>query len=118
MGLRNEDIRGKSLNQTAGTLVERIQNIRMQIGEFNKDAWMEAFLFNVATRKRAIEDSLQTNWKDLCDGKKLLDDLYGRFIIKKDKREFKKDLMKRMREAETDEWRIIRDILSEALTIL
>ena len=116
-GLRNEDVKGKSLIEATQALSDRIEAAQANLGRFDKDSWASAFIANVEAKRRSIEAALVLNWKDACDGKRLFDDLYVKYTINRDKRVFKKDTVRRMRSVQTNDWRVMRDILSTALTI-
>ncbi len=57
----------------------------------------------------------ETNWKSQADGKALIDALYERYKIHLDKLTFKKRVARAMRQDQTETWRAVSGILSDAL---
>jgi len=72
--------------------------------------------FRRRLQRHAIELEWKTNWRDRCDGKRLIDDLYVRYEIAMRKIEFKRQIMVAMKKNKTDNWRTIKELLSEALS--
>jgi len=110
-GLRGAEIKGKKLSEVATLLSSRILRLRQQIAEIDIPSWEADFVLSCETKRREVEAEWRLEWKTLASGKQIIDDLYAQFQISMKKIEFKKSIMRRLREKQADSWRIIDQIL-------
>ncbi|GEM_PF-1206881 len=116
-GLRNEDVKDKDLVDAAGALAGRLQSVKESLHTFEPSNWSASFVANAEVRRKAIETEWESTWRDRCNGKKLIDDLYKAYQINMDKKEFKKSIVTRMAMNMSDNWRVMKDILSTSLGV-
>jgi hypothetical protein len=58
---------------------------------------------------------LQNLFRELCDGKKLLSDLHKVADLKMSEASFKARIVREMRDSTSENWRLVRDILTDFL---
>jgi predicted ATPase len=110
-GLRGTEIRGKNLEQIANVLVMRLDKIKGQIGSLNTANWKTEFLEKGEGIRRQEVLVWEARWQELCDGKRLFEDLFQRFKFKIHLTKFKKRVMLGMRSRPTANWRSIESLL-------
>jgi hypothetical protein len=114
-GMRVDDFKGKTIEETAEVLSGRLGRIRAALADLDSDKWRAKFVDLCIKRKADIDGEWRSSWKDLCSGKDLIDDLYVRYEISMKKVEFKKEIIRRMAATATDDWRVINDLLASGL---
>ena len=115
-GLRSSDLTNGSLSEIAGILAKRLESIAGQLREFNASIWTSTFEVALNKEQEAIKEDWNRDWVKLCDGKRVIKDLYSRYSIKADKLSFKRRVIQKMREKQTETWRVVESRLRETLT--
>jgi energy-coupling factor transporter ATP-binding protein EcfA2 len=100
----------------AKELVRRVDRLKDELASFEPEKWKNDFVLTNAEIKLQLEDEWKTDWRDRCDGKKLIDDLYIKYEIALKKTEFKRQIMATMRKEKTSNWRSIDEKITEALS--
>lgn len=116
LGLRRQEVRQKGFDQVAGILATQLQEIRATVGTINAVVWERAFIEGCNSAQERLNQEWSAKWRDLCNGKQLIDDLYIKYQISMRKLEFKKEIIKRMAAEKTDDWRVLEQVLSSELT--
>jgi ABC-type phosphate/phosphonate transport system ATPase subunit len=114
-GLRPKEIAGLGYDAIADALVSRLLAIRAELSGLDVSAWKRKFVEEANTRERSLKDQWATSWRKLCDGKRLIDDLYKRLGIRIGKLDFKIKVVRHMAAEASDDWQLIKGKLHEAI---
>lgn len=114
-GLRPKDIRSMAFDQAAIKLWDQIEKVRASVVSLDKSQWIADFIAKCETTKTEIEPNWKSKWRELASGKQIIDDLYAIYNINIAKLDFKREVMAKMAEEETDLWRILDSVLSKEL---
>jgi hypothetical protein len=113
--LRSEDLKGPTIEGLANAFYARMSAARSSIPDVTKDGWAPKFIAAVADQKQTLLMSWEAKWPDLCDGKRLISDLHKASAIKMSESSFKARIVRGMREASSENWRLVRDMLNELI---
>jgi predicted ATPase len=106
--LRSEDIeKSDSLSGIAEALYSRAETARASIELNSRTAWVKDFLDSCATRRAELEVVWEASWKERCDGKRLFRDFQKAGHLKIPLSAFKSQIVGRMRDTSSDNWRIV-----------
>ncbi|MCX7356735.1 MAG: AAA family ATPase [Alphaproteobacteria bacterium] len=111
LGKGQSDLAGKSFANAGEALFERIDRLKSCIGELEHDEWIAAFTAKCKQRKQELLPVWDSEWKELCDGKRLFRELQQAFPLKMSLLNFKKRVILRMANQQTDSWRAIESLL-------
>lgn len=114
-GLRKSDVDNKSIPEAAEILADRLGSAKEVLDNFDRTSWISDFVSRVSQKKVQLETEWKSKWIETCSGKQLIQDLYRRYQISVKQVEFKKEIIKRMADAKTDDWRIINDLLTSGV---
>ena len=114
-GLRPFEIAGKTYEEMASILTERLVRIQSHLSAFSPADWSQTFVKQCELQMNAQKESWQDDWSVLCSGKRLIDDIYQSYSIRIAKFDLKRRLVKRMKLEQTDDWRLIKGKIREAL---
>ncbi|MCB1782276.1 MAG: AAA family ATPase [Candidatus Competibacteraceae bacterium] len=114
-GIRYKEIKGKSYDKIAEILYNRLHVIYEKVKDLDKNDWINNFINMCQSIEQERSEDWKENWIKLCNGKELLDALYPKYGINIPKLEFKKRVIKQMREERSDSWRIVESVLREVL---
>jgi predicted ATP-binding protein involved in virulence len=109
------DFANNSIDAVSDLLFARVSNVRLRIGELSFTEWKIKFL--AEREKIAVDTKIdwEPSWKIRCDGKKLLADLQQKIGLKISLRQFKAEVMQKMREDKRPNWRELDSLLSSAI---
>jgi predicted ATPase len=113
--LRAEDFKGASVETLASAFYDRMAAARASIADISKDQWTSRFVADVAQRRQSLVEVWEAKWPEICDGKKLISDLHKKSSMKMSESVFKARIVRGMREASSENWRLVRDILTNLL---
>ncbi len=116
-GLRAREIEGLDFRGAGELLFDRIENIKTQMSNFEREPWTNQFFSACEERKRSLTSSWEANWRDTCDAKKLFDDLYRRRNFRVSPLKLKKKVVLIMKTRNTPAWQSLERVLSEFLRI-
>jgi len=114
-GLRPKEVASLSYDQMAEILVSRLSTIKTQLAGLDPASWKAKFVQEAKTAEQSLAEHWNTSWRKLCDGKRVIDDLYKRFEIHVSKLDLKTRVMRKMVADESDDWQLIKGKLTEAL---
>lgn len=115
-GFRQKEGKGKSYEEIADILVDRLINIAGQVHNIKKNVWVPSFLTKCEKIDKLTTSDWEDKWEKKCNGKDLIDALYREYKINLPKLEFKKKMISQMRLDKSDNWRVIESILRESLS--
>lgn len=111
-GLRLAEVQGKSFETAGEALFDRLERLAQQIGPLERSKWASEFLERCEARKKELWPLWDSEWKELCDGKRLFLELQQSITLKMPLLSFKLRIMERMRNVPTrDNWRAIEGLL-------
>lgn len=113
-GIRPKEIEGKTLDEIAQKLYERLKTIRTQ-HETLTDDWKSRFIRECEAELTEIKPIWHEKWKEDCDGKRLFQDLRQKVTLNMPLRKFKKRVMVEMLARRTENWRSVQSLLEGLL---
>jgi predicted ATPase len=114
-GLRAGEIQGKNIEQIADVLTIRLRAIKEQIGSLDFDSWKTQFINKCDEMRKQETLVWDARWQEMCDGKRLFDELYKQLVFKISLPKFKKTIMLRMRIRPTANWRSVESLLKRLI---
>ena len=114
-GLRQSEITQKSYAEIADLLANRLTTIQISLQEFQPEAWKATFVARCAEKEAEMKERWQEEWMKLCDGKRLINDLYREYKVRKSKFDFKRRLATRMKAEQTEDWTLVKSKLRDAM---
>lgn len=116
-GLKRDEFRNKNAEEVARLLAEKLSATKSSLADYEPERWMATFADQSQAREAVLKADWEDRWRDLCDGKALIDALYVKYEISMKKVEFKKDVIRRMAAKKTDGWRVLDQMLSQGLQL-
>ena len=107
-GFRPKEIAGLDYDGIANLLVTRLSAIESQLRGMDAAAWQAKFVADAKEQEEVLKEQWGTSWRKLCNGKRLIDDLYRKFNINVSKVDLKIRVMRKMAAVESDDWQLIR----------
>lgn len=109
--LRSEDTEGKAFPEISAALFDRMRASRESIPDVNRNDWIKDFDWRVQTKTEQLKLQWEPKWIDVCDGKRLLKDLRRKGFFRTSMPNVKRRLMQRMKETQSDSWRLMESQL-------
>jgi hypothetical protein len=97
----------------ASGLMEQISRIRTALDDLDKNGFVIEFKRLYATRHKEIFEKWDDQWQQLCNGKKLFEDLRKGGYIKGDLLSIKKQIASEMSVRQTENWRSLESALHQ-----
>lgn len=114
-GLRKSEIEGNNLEEISEQLSARLLRIKNQMGNLTEEAWKQAFIAECEQKLSELELIWRAKWRDVCDGKRLLDAVRKKVQVNMSLLDFKKIIMKEMRNSRSENWRSVKSKLEELI---
>ncbi|MCI1154921.1 AAA family ATPase [Stenotrophomonas maltophilia] len=116
VGVRREDVRQKSVDEISSAMMARLRRLKERLADVDETTWPDSFRRSIDVEIAQIKQVWESTWKEECDGKRLLEDLFKEMDFKSSLRSFKIKMIKDMALEEADGWKQIRDQLSTVLS--
>jgi predicted ATPase len=113
--LRREDTSGKTCEDIADALFERMSAARGSVPTIDKPDWTAEFVAATKRREAQLRIIWEDNWKETCDGKKLISDLHRAASLKLSIDSFKDRIVTGMRENRSENWVLTKGLLDGLL---
>lgn len=113
-GLRAKEIDGKTLKEAAEILFGRLSVINQQMSAIS-GSWKGQFVRDCEEMKRDLEEVWRDKWPELCDGKRLVDDLYRSQQFKISQDRLKKRIITLMRAQRRENWVLVSELLKRLI---
>jgi predicted ATPase len=113
--LRTEDFRGSSLAELSENFFKRASTARASIPDETRESWTGRFVAEAEARCKELQNTWEAKWHELCDGKQLISDLHKAAGLRVSEATFKARIVREMRDTTSDNWRLVRDILTDFL---
>ena len=97
--------------QIAKALACEIDTIKSKLGNFECNNWSAAFVEECERLHAEYQTDWGPNWSVECNGKELLMRVCNHYGAQKPRLEIKKDIMRKIREAQTNEWKSMKTII-------
>jgi hypothetical protein len=114
-GVRSKEIVGKPFDECAALLFNRIDSVRQAVISLDQVSWTQEFIKACQKLELDLRDDWDTNWKKRCNAKRLFKDLQARQSLKVSAAFVKAEMMKEMRLAKTEDWRVMERLLMQSL---
>lgn len=114
-GIRATEIQGKSLNNIAELLHERLLKIMNQYSTIDESNWTSDFLKKCSEERQSLASVWEAKWLNECDGKRLFNEICRKVQPKMGPKKFKIRVMNEMRLKPSENWRAINSLLSDLL---
>jgi predicted ATPase len=114
-GLRPREILGKTYDEMANILFNRLETIQDQVKGLAQDDWKKSFKEKCESMHITQKDKWDSEWIAQCDGKRFFRDLHKKYEIKVSPIKFKKMIIDRMLREQADAWILMEKLLSDAL---
>ena len=115
-GLKNEDIRD-NFNEMSEILHQKLTQLTRDITDLDLDTWKDRYIVSCNQYHKQLKAEWDTEWVRNCNGKELLENICNEFTIKRNRRDIKKEIIRRMRDQATIEWQTIKTLLNNSLQI-
>jgi hypothetical protein len=110
-----KDIERKSFDAIAEALYARASASRESLSIGSKESWKVAFVEQCKNIRRELEVSWETNWKSLCNGKRLFVDFQSLGYLKVSSITFKRRIMQHMKGSGAPNWREMSELINSLL---
>jgi hypothetical protein len=114
-GLRPSEIARKSYDDIGHILAGRLTEIRDVLQVFRPSDWITTFVSRCQAKDADLKQRWQEDWVKHCDGKRLIDDIYREYKVKRSKFEFKRRLAIRMKREQSEDWTLVKSKLRDAM---
>jgi predicted ATPase len=114
-GLRPSEISQKSYRMIGDILAGRLTGIRDGLQAFRSGDWVATFVARCEARDADLRQRWQEDWIRQCSGKRLIDDIYKTYRVRRGKFDFKRRLAKRMRTEQSEDWTLVKSKLRDAM---
>jgi len=109
--LRLEDVQQQSEEKMSMALYARLRSARESMPDEEEGSWTANFLSKVRARKSELMMVWEPKWKELCDGKRLFDDLQRKGMVTMSVAQLKRRIIQRMKETKSENWRLVESQL-------
>lgn len=113
-----DEVANLPFTDAAERAFEPIEILKNKMETVNKNDWKTDFEARCSAKFRALEASWDTEWKNLCDGKRLFREMQAHFGIKTNLLNFKKRVLAQMSiNKDGENWRLIESQIKSLLKI-
>jgi len=113
---RSKDIEGKSFNEMAEILSNRLDTLKSEINNYDNSNWKIKFIEACETKHTELLPIWENDWIKLASGKRLIDDLYKEYkTIHLSKIDLKRKLIKRLKTDKSEDWTLVKAKIIDAL---
>jgi hypothetical protein len=115
-GLRPAEVTHGAYAAIALKLAQRLSAIKTQLAALDEAGWVSSFVQSAEAEEAALRDEWSASWVKVCDGKRLIDDLYHTYQIPVGKLELKKKVVRLMGTEQSEDWQLVKNKLRDALS--
>ena len=113
--IRREDMGGETLDKISEALFGRMVAARSSMPAVEKSDWTRQFVETTQRRETELRLTWEVNWKETCDGKRLISDLHKAAALKMSLEAFKDRIVAGMRDAKSENWLLAKGLLEGLL---
>ena len=114
-GLRIKELSGQSIEQCAELLFDRIEDAKNAIAGLDRASWVASFVEQCKETERSLREEWETNWKKHCNAKQVFKALQARQKIKVALSQVKLDMIKEMKLAKSEDWRVMESLIVQSV---
>jgi hypothetical protein len=111
--LRVREVAGKTFQEAAQILLDRLETIRGKLAGLSEDDWKRAFAQSCQTLFEAQEQEWLRSWHIKCSGKQFFKDLYPRCGINVAPLTFKRQLLSQSKLTRAEGWKLLQAEFTE-----
>lgn len=115
-GLRPSVLHGKSFKDAAAFLFGELAGVQKDVCSLTQDEWVAGFEKKCAELYGELFPIWDANWRDLCDGKRLFNEVRQKVTLTMPMLSFKKRILLQMRANASDSWRTVESMLKELIS--
>jgi predicted ATPase len=116
LGLTNAEIKNKSVEEIANIQFEQLSVGAKSINDAISDQnWKERFINNISEKLSEQKPIWENNWKELCSGKMLFDEMRRKYQINVDLDQMKTTLASNLAKDENDDITALKGIILRLL---
>jgi len=113
-GLTNEDLR-PSFDEMGEVLVMKLTQLKSVIAALDLSSWKSEFLTRCSEIDAKLRADWDTEWQVKCNGKELFEAACREYQVNRDRREIKREVVRRIKDQKSAEWQKVRDLLEHAM---
>lgn len=112
-GLRSQDTDGKTIEETADNILQRLSSVQQTLGQIDLAVWRREFVQKCEKEKQEMVALWDTKWIEDCDGKRLLEELHRSRKCKMSLRALKRRILLQMRAGRPspENWRTMEGLI-------
>jgi hypothetical protein len=110
-GLRRSDISGRSIREAAVSLFKRLERVGDQMEGVKKIDWITEFEQQCEARKTDERRVWEAKWQELCDGKRLIQQIHEKYGARMSLLQFKVRIIENMAISQSPNWRAVDGLL-------
>jgi hypothetical protein len=114
-GFRPKEINSKTANEAAELLFDRLLRVQKSLANLQRDVWVGDFVNECKSLAESLRSEWDDSWRKECDAKRLFRDLQARYQAKVSVGVIKIEVMKEMRMRQSEDWKIIKSLIGEAI---
>jgi len=114
VGHRSKDIEGKTFEEIAGILSNRLESLKSEMQGHNNSEWKSQFIEKCNSKHSELLPLWSESWVKQVSGKRLIDDLYREYTIQIPKLTLKRKLAKRIKIDKTEDWTLVKSKIIDA----
>jgi predicted ATPase len=114
-GLRIEDVHAMPLDQIGARLFARMRAARDSMPIADEAVWLAEFENRCAEKAADLRLRWDARWREICDGKALIEAVFKTSGMKMSLTSFKSKIVQKMRDSQSDNWRLVKSQLEELL---
>lgn len=115
VGHRSKDIEGKTFEEIAGILSNRLETLKSEMQGYDNSEWERQFIEKCNSKHSELLPLWNESWVKQVSGKRLIDDLYREYPIHIQKLTLKRKLAKRIKMDKTEDWTLVKSKIIDAL---
>jgi len=112
LGIKNDEIEGKTINEMADALFGGIESVQGQICALESDNWKRSFVSRCEVEREKMHSLWDAGqWEKDCDGKRAMTELHQRVGLRMALPKFKTRVMAQMARQKTRNWLLVEALL-------
>lgn len=114
-GIRPKEVASKSPGEAAELLFSRLKRTQEALSPLQHDSWVAEFVQECEQAATTLRAEWDDSWRKECDGKRLFKDLQAKYQAKVSLGFLKAEVIKEMRQRQTDDWKILQTLIRAAI---
>ena len=115
LSVKPREVQGKTFAELSEITFDRIKGIGQRYSTFEEVSWKKDFVTSCEKKKKELEEAWQVNWRDECDGKRLIREFSAKVKPKESLSKFKIRIISKMAATRSETWRAMESLLVEKM---